>query len=724
MLLDPISVDQTNKDLGGVTVTAQKPFVETKIDRTVVNVDESPTSVGATALDILEKSPGIMVNHDGLISLRGKEGVIVMMDGKQTFLSPADLTNLLRNTPASALDQIEIMTNPSSKFDAAGNSGIINIKTKKGRAAGFNGSVMIGATTSIYNLDGKTLFIPKSQNSINFNYRKNKINFFGNYNPNFFRGRNTMHFDTRFLNNDKELTGYGTTDTRFIFRGDNHTLKLGLDVFANKKNVFGVVVSGFTFLGRPKPTTVADLFSATGQLENRLVSFTENQFRFKNFTGNANWKHNFDSVGKELTMDFDYVKYSSETDMVLTTNYYDGNLQSTGRTFLKGNLPSEIDIYSFKTDFVMPVKDGRFEAGVKISYVNNDNLVDYERSFDEQTWERDNIRSNHFIYKENINAGYVTYNKKIKKWTVQGGLRVENTIGEGHQIISNTKFRRDTTNFFPTAFVSYALSDKNTFTVNYGRRITRPNYQDLNPFIFFLDTLSYRKGNIYLKPQLTHNVELTHAFKGKFITTLNYNHTDNVISQIVKPESGFSKIRFLTVDNVASFRNIGIALTTPVTIAEWWNTNIFTNVFNNRFKGVVDTFAVDVAFTSFSINVTNNFTIAKGFTAELSGFYRHKGLNNLSIAEPVYQMGFGLQKQIMKTKGTIRLNVRDPFAWQVFRGLNKYGLTDADYSIRPDIRQVTATFTWRFGGNGQNNQPRRRAGSSEDEQGRAGQGNQ
>jgi outer membrane cobalamin receptor len=721
--LPPFTLTAIEKGLSGVTITAQKPFVETKIDRTVVNVDASPTSAGATAMEVLEKSPGIIVNGEGQISLRGKEGVIVMMDGKPTFLSPTDLANLLRNMPASALDQIEIMTNPSSKYDAAGNSGVINIKTKKGRAGGFNGSIMVGATTSIYNLDGKTYFIPKSQNSINFNYRKNKLNFFGNYNPNYFRGRNTMQFESRLINNRMETIGFGKTETRFRFGNFNQTAKLGLDWFANKKNVFGVVISGFDFDGHPEPSTVAELYKPNRELRQRLLSYTDNNISFRNFTANINWKHSFDSTGRELTMDADYSIFRNETRMLLTTDYYDSSLMYKGQTFLRGFLPTSIDIYSFKADYVQPFKNGRFEAGIKISYVNNDNLVDYDRSFIKDQWERDIIRSNHFLYKENINAGYINFSKQVKKWSFQAGLRVENTIGEGNQVTTKTKFRRDTTNFFPTAYLSYAANQKHTVTLSYGRRINRPNYQDLNPFIFFLDTLSYRKGNIFLKPQLSHNMELSHSFMGKFVTTFNFNQTDNVISQIIKPENDTSLIRFLTVDNVAKFWNYGLAITAPFKINKWWNLNIFGNVFNNRFKGVVDTFNVDLSKTSFSINITNSFTISKGFTAEISGFYRYKGLNNLSIGDPVYRMAFGLQKQVMKGKGTVRLNVVDPFAWQVFTGFNRYALVDGTYSFRPDIRQVTATFTWRFGSNGQNNQPRNRTTSSQEEQNRVGQGN-
>jgi Outer membrane cobalamin receptor protein len=213
LLLESVVMTPAAKGLGEGVVTAKKPFIETKIDKTVVNVDASPTSAGATALDILEKSPGISVDNDGNISLRGKAGVIIMMDGKLSYLSAADLTNLLKNMPASALDQIEIMTNPSSKYDASGNSGVINIKTKKGKNAGFNGSVMVGFTSSIYKPRTALYFIPKSQNSINFNWRKNKLNFFGNYNPNMFRGRNTLTFENKFIDKDGVITGYNNTET-------------------------------------------------------------------------------------------------------------------------------------------------------------------------------------------------------------------------------------------------------------------------------------------------------------------------------------------------------------------------------------------------------------------------------------------------------------------------------------------------------------------------------
>ncbi|MGZ3952532.1 MAG: TonB-dependent receptor domain-containing protein, partial [Flavisolibacter sp.] len=712
------SLKQAPANMSNVTVTARKPFVETKLDRTIVNVDASPTNAGSTAMDVLEKSPGIMVNNDGSISLLGKQGVIVMIDGKPTYLSPSDLANMLKNMPASALDQIEIMTNPSAKYDATGDSGIINIKTKKGMNNGFNGNFMLGATTSIYNMDGKLYFKPKSQNSFNFNYRRYKFNFFGNYNPNFFRGMNVLDINAKQINSQGELKGYTDQQTRFKFGNFNQNLKLGVDFFADSKNVVGVVASGFLFNGHPTPITVNNIRNLDHSLRYQLVSSTDNDISFKNFTGNFNWKHSFDSKGHELTADFDYVKYANTSDMLLTTDTYDQNLQFQSTSQLKGHLPSDIDIYSLKSDYTRPIKNGRVEAGFKSSYVQNDNLVDYQLSKG-TGWVPDDIRSNHFIYQENINAAYHSVNQQVKKWSLQGGLRVENTNSKGNQLTSKTEFSRNRTDLFPTAFVSYAADKNNQFTISYGRRITRPNYQDLNPFIFFLDTLTFRQGNIYLTPQYTNNFELKHAFKGKWITSFNYSQTNDMISQVIIPvEGGDGTVKKLTPDNVASFRNIGVSITAPVRVTKWWNLNLFTNVYNNHYNGIIDSTPVELQYTSFTANLTNSFTLPKGLAGELSGFYRHTNIDGLTKMEPIYQMSLGLSKPVMKGKGTVRLNVRDPFAWQKFEGYNKYANVDNHFISRPDVRQVTATFTLRFGK--QMQQQQRRSGSSQEEQSRVG----
>jgi len=363
---------------------------------------------------------------------------------------------------------------------------------------------------------------------------------------------------------------------------------------------------------------------------------------------------------------------------------------------LKGHLPSNIDIYSFKSDYVHPLKNNmKIETGIKSSWVKNNNVVDYTR-FDDNDWIPD-TRSNHFIYEENINAVYVNVNKKFNdKWSAQAGLRAENTNTKGRQVMNDSSFVRHYTNLFPTAFLSYALNKNNQLTLSYSRRVNRPDYEDLNPFTYFLDSLTYRKGNPYLLPQFTHNIELSNAFKGKYIATISYSRTTDVISEIIRQDTE-KKITYATTENINTFRNIGLSVTAPFKWTEWFNTNLFANVYNNHYKGVYNASVLDLSYTAYMVNIINTFNITKGFSAELSGFYRSKTVDQLIVMNDMYQMSIGLQKTIMREKATVRLNVRDPFGWQKFGGYMRYGDVDVTIRNRWDSRQVSASFTYRFG---------------------------
>ena len=722
-----------SKSLGAVTVTTTKPLIEQKIDRMVVNVDASPSNAGATALEVLEKSPGVTVDNDGNISLKGKQGVIVMMDGKPTYLSAADLANVLRNLPASALDRIEIMTNPSSKYDAAGNSGIIDIKTKKSKIKGSNGNIAVGNTSSLFKTNGKEEILWKPNISVNYNYKKNKINFFTNAVYNNRESRNTLDIVSRYYREGHRIDSTDLVTSYFRGRNNNYTLKAGLDYAPDSKNTYGVVLNGFMFRGHPSNTTYTTYETLAGVPFSRLNSTTATKLSFYNTSANFNYRHVYDSTGKELTLDLDYSDYHNNTDQKLATGFFDGNYNPTADSmYLRGNLPSEISIYSLKSDFVKPFRSGlRIEAGIKSSYVKSDNLVNYER-LSIGKWVPDG-RNNHFIYTENINAAYVNASKKMGKWDMQAGLRAENTNTKGVQVIDNSTVKRNYVSLFPSLFLSRSVDAKNTLTFSFSRRLQRPNYQDLNPFTFFLDSLSYRQGNPYLTPQFSYNYELSHNYKGKLITTLNYTNTTDVISNIINRKRGANDeiIGFLTSDNIASLTNAGIAVTAPLKLKKWWSVNLYTNVYRNHYKGTyistetgksVET-PLDLAFTSFTSNISNNFTLGKGWSAELSAWYRYKTIEQLSLSYPMAQMNIGLAKNnLLDGRGSLRFNARDPFNWQHYKGLTKYGGTvDIDINNRWDNRQYGVSFTYRFGT--QQNQQRKRSSATEDEQRRVGSQN-
>jgi len=295
--LKTLELTAANKQLEGVTVASKKPLFEQKIDKMVVNVDASPTNVGSSALEVLEKSPGISVDKEGNISLKGKDGVMVLVDGRQTHLSGADLANMLRSMNANQLDQIEIMTNPPAKYDAAGNAGIINIKTKKNKQFGYNGSVTLGYGQGRY---------PKFNEALNLNYRQGKVNIFTNLSHNYRKGFQELDIQRNFLNNTSKLVeSHFEQQARMLNENISYNGKLGLDYFASKKTTFGVLLSGYTNLSDNTNRNINNLFNPPGSLVEQTRSISSQDEKWKNFSTNVNFRHLFDSTGKEHSSEVD-----------------------------------------------------------------------------------------------------------------------------------------------------------------------------------------------------------------------------------------------------------------------------------------------------------------------------------------------------------------------------------------------------------------------------------
>lgn len=699
-----------DKNLKGVTVVAKKPFIEQRIDKTIVNVDANVTNAGSTALEILEKSPGVSVDKDGNISLKGKSGVRVYIDGRLSYLSGADLANLLKNMQASQLDQLEIMTNPSAKYDAAGNSGVINIKLKKSKTVGFNGSLSSSFT------QGQ---VPRFNESVNINYRRNKINLFGNGSFNVNRQNQEIIIMRNFRDRDtKELLSIFDQQARIRNRRQNLDLRVGMDYSMNKKTTLGILLSGFynpekvsnennTFL-RDKLGMVNAITTATSDMKNR----------WHNFSANFNMRHQFDSTGKELTADVDYSIYRSSSRQQLANHYFDASRNTLAPSdTLMGNIPSAINIFSAKTDYAQPIgRNGRLEAGVKVSFVKTDSDARYD-SLLNNILVPDKGRSNHFVYEEQIQAAYVNFQKPLnKKWDMQLGLRVENTIAKGNQRTTGETFDRNYIQLFPTAYLSYKLNAANTFAINYGRRIERPDYSDLNPFFFFLDRYTYQAGNPQLSPQFSHNVELTHSFKGFLNTTLNYSKTTDLIEDIFDQNEA-TRETFVKKANIASREQIGIAVNAGLNPAKWLSLNIYTNVSNNHFKGFINNANVSISNTMFMGNLNAQISFGKGWKGSVDGFYRGGGVDGVLAIRPIWAANAGVSKSVLNNKGTLRVSVRDIFWSQRFKGIAEYANIDTWFRQWRDSRQVTLGFTYRFG-KGKATAPRRKIGGADEEKSR------
>ena len=711
-----IQLTTASKTLNNVSVSATRPLVETKIDKTVVNVDASPTNTGLSALEVLEKSPGVTVDNDGNITLKGKQGVQIFIDGKPAYLSGQDLVNYLKSLPSNQLDQIEIMTQPPAKYDAAGNSGIINFKTKKNMNNGFNGSITTSAIIAQYF---------KNTNSINLNWRKGKTNFYGNYGYSYWEGFNDIDI-SRSLREDRSVpyNRYVVQHTFGRYSARPQNFKAGVDYFANKKTTLGFAVNGFIDARKFTSSGRANIYDSIQRFVQYNDASSQTDDPWTNVGFNLNLQQKLDDKGQEISADADYILYRTKGKQYSYNYLYNADdTPSEDPYLLNGYLPANIDIYTFKTDYTHPLKnDSKFEAGLKVSYVKTDNDAQYT-VFNSTTnkWENDATRSNHFIYKENINAAYVNLHKQIKKFGMQLGLRVEQTISEGNQTTKEISFKKNYTKLFPTTYFTYKLNDNNTLGLSYGRRIERPSYQDLNPFQYQLDRYTYQQGNPDLQPQFSNNIELSFDHKGQINLSANYTSVSDIINDVLitKKEPGDSNYTtYQTTENIASNKNIGLSVNYNRKLNKWWSLNFFVNVFNNHYKGVIDDENIDVGITAFNTNISNQFTFNKGWTAELSGWCNSRNYYSGAIlAEPMGFFSLGGGKQILKSKGTVRINIRDPFYVMRFKGESdlNHGLTQV-HSVW-DNRRVVFTFTYRFGkANGQ--QPRKRSTGADDEQNR------
>ncbi|MGV3529779.1 MAG: outer membrane beta-barrel protein [Flavisolibacter sp.] len=713
-----LTLSPVSGEMAGVVVQARKPLIETKIDKLVVNVDAAPTNAGANALEVLEKSPGVSVDRDGNISLRGKQGIIVLMDGKQTYLSGSDLANLLRNMPASELNQIEIMTQPSAKFDAAGNAGVINLRTKKSLLRGFNGSINLSYVQGRY---------PKSPNSFTFNYRNAKINFFSSLGYSRFQNFNDQYL-TRTFRSNGQVTSVFDQKADQVNTSENYNARLGLDYNLDNRTTLGVVVNGNYSPRNWLNNGRADIINGTGGLDSFNVVQSENKDKWKNFGVNFNFRRVLPGSGHELTADVDQIRYFSRSRQTSDNyNYFPSGALSGDPFLLRGYLPSDITIYSGKVDYVRPLpRDAKLELGAKSSYVETDNDAQYTRyNANQQQWEADNGRSNHFIYKENINAAYASLGRQVGKWGFQAGLRMENTIAKGDQlgnaVQKDSSFTRNYTQLFPTAFISCDANENNKLGLNYGRRIERPNYQDMNPFQYFLDQYTYRQGNPTLTPQFTHNIELSHVYKGALNTTLSYTYTTDILNDILK-QNDETRVTYQIKENVAKRQVWGLTMTYNKSLTGWWTTSVFANVNYNRYEGIVNNHPLEVQMTTFTANSSQVFRFAKTWTGELSGFYRSTAQETgMFVIRPMGVFSVGLGKQLLQNKANVKINVYDPFYIQKAKVDIRFGNIDAFVKNQWDNRRAALSFTYRFS-KGQNAQgPRRRTGSSQEEQSRVGQ---
>jgi iron complex outermembrane receptor protein len=728
MNIKPVVIDQSKEEfklavitlttpvanqLAEVVVTGRKSFVERRSDRVVVNPDALISNAGTTALDVLEKAPAVQVDPEGAISLRGRPGVVVFIDDKPTYMSQQDLTAYLRSLPSGDIESIEIMTNPPARYDAAGNSGVINIRLKKTKVSGLNGSINLGYGQGTY---------ARSNNSMTLNYRINKLNFFTNLSHSINNTYQDLTLKRQYFSTAGSLQS-SFTQRSFIKRmprGFNY--KAGVDYYANKKLTMGIVVTGVSNRNKEDIHNDAVVRNSNGDIANTVAAHAPRNRSFDNIGTNLNLAYKLDGKSKLLTFNADYLKYRSDQDNSLLNIVYNPNQTIASRTNLVSDLPASIEITTAQLDYSQPFLKGNLEAGAKTSIIRTNNNALF---YDEQpngSFVVNNEFSNNFRYHENINAAYLTYSLEQKRFGFKLGLRFENTEIKGFQYGTpsrpDSSFTRTFNNLFPTMYLSYKLdtADNHVLNINFGRRINRPNYQDMNPFTYPLDRYTLYGGNPFLRPTFSYNTELSYTYKRNYTLSLQYSYVNDLIMETIEQRNN---IFYSRPGNFGKQVSFSASLSGMIPVTKWWKLQLYTELTKNKFTATLYQQNLHNEGTYVFVGPVNIFQISPLWTAELGGNYQSSVYVGQFVTIPVGSVRAAVAKKILKQKGTVRLSVND-FLYTNQPGGNIKGIQNSTASWKSylDTRVFTLSFSYRF--NKGKSLSQRNTGSSDAERGRVG----
>ncbi|MCB0628686.1 MAG: TonB-dependent receptor [Saprospiraceae bacterium] len=707
--LPKLQLNASATELSEIVVAAQKPFIELRADKLVVNVESSPVAAGNNALELLAKAPGVLLDQNNNISLKGKQGVLVMINGKRSYLSNEEVIRMLETTPADAIESIEIMLNPSSKYDAAGNAGIINIQMKKDKNLGFNANLRVGAGMGNF---------PKANGGLRFNYRQKGFNLYGNYNYYFNRNYQNLNID-RTVPFDGGLTVFNQFNHSLREYG-GHSVQVGGDWFIGKRTTIGALFNGRFGTWKEDGTSTANISGNSPWSYSRVNAGGDHDQGWDNYTYNLNFKHQFDDKGKELTVDADYSDFNDNTDADYF-NYFlnNGGEETEAPNLLQSTNYSKVNIKAIKADYSQPIGEkSKLEVGAKSSIVGTDNGVEFLKQLDGE-WVLDDTRANDFEYEETIHAAYANFSHQFSGLLLQLGLRSEYTLSDGFSVTLDERVKRDYLDFFPSVSLSHSIGEKNNLSYSYSRRIDRPSYQDLNPFIFFLDQFTFGRGNPFLQPQYTDAFSVNYSLNNRFVASLSYSHTTDAMSQVLEQEND-SQRTYQTNRNLAMFNNVSLNVSAPFTLEEWWTVRLSATGFLNSYRSPYMDMELKEDQFSYNFYVANNFNLPGKWKAELTGFYQSRFLESIFEAKPIYNVDFGVSKDILDGKGKISVNVNDIFNTRRFRASIHQGDLNLDLVNKNESRRVNVTFSYNLG-NSEVKPARRRSTATDDEQSRVKQ---
>ena len=711
VLVQPIILTENAKQLEEVVVTATRSLIEIKADRTVFNVQGTINATGDNGLSLLRKAPGILVDNNNSITVLGRSGVLVYVDGKRVPLSGDDLASYLENLSSDQIDKIDIITNPGSKYEAQGNAGIIDIRLKKDKNQGANGSVSSSYGHGRY-----------GQGNINAtgNYRNKNFNTFSGIGYNQGTRWNELLFQNFQNGLFMDENNTSTTD----FNGING--RWGTDIFISKNSTIGFLISAQSNQNTRSSDNITMIASQASPEKTDSILSAPNTSASdrKQLTYNINYA--WQSGNKSLNIDADYGRFRNDAHFNQPNIYFAPDRETiVSSNFTSYDTPVKIDIATFRIDYETEALGGKIGSGAKFSNVSTDNGFFFYNILD-NTPLRNDRRSNIFKYNENVYAGYVNYARVLsKQWNMSAGLRTEYTDATGDLTaflaeLDESPVEFNYISFFPSAGITYSLNPANVFSLNYGRRINRPDYNVLNPFKEQLSELSYSKGNKSLQPEIVNNVELGYTLHYRYTFKLAYSLTSNQITRLIGPDPEDPRAGFISWDNLAQQILYNFSASVPVDITPWWNAyaNININYTINQ-ADYGNNAIVDVKAGNYNIYQQHTFTLGKGWKGEISGWYSGPGVwGGVFLFDPSYSLNLGLQRKILNNKMNIRLFANDITFQSGWSGVSDFNGLRGIGQGNWDSRRVSLSISYDLGNS--NVKSRKRNTGIEDESRRVG----
>lgn len=674
------STDSLRKQhLQEVQVKGSRPFIVMRADKIIMNVSESPVAAGGDALQVLSRAPGVIDQGSGNFELRGKK-VTVLVDGRDSRLSGDELKEWLAAMPAGSIDRVELMANPPARYDARG-AAVINIITLKNRNYGMNGTLTTGIGAGTY---------ARYNAGLGLNYRNQVINVYSNYDY----LHNKQYYDLRSLrsldrNNHIRENSWETR------RRNNHSFKAGADYEINPRSTAGIMVKAMLNYRYRQVDTRSVKDNAAMEADSFSTVNTTGDLRIFNPSVNVYYKINFDSSGRQLTLNADYFNYNKDWTDGYVTDFYDAAGNTVQEPYLlRDNSPADNTIRSIAADYVQPLWKGTLEAGVKATFTTTDNNIRWEQLLNEKDWKTDSGKTNHFIYRENIYAAYFSYGHSFGKFDLEAGLRAEQTHMEGVSLTLGQTSNRNQLNVFPSLSALYSRSEKHQYGISYRKSIERFSFNVVNPFVTYVSQYFYYQGNPNIRPSTGHAFELSYTYNNRLFATLSYMRYNQVLTDIYRKDTGNVVVSTYANLSGADVYNASFTYTQSI-LKGWMSTNTFMMTYaryNENNSGQLNNKGMGLY-----VNTNNTFTIVKGLSAELSATWYSPMAFGVYKLKSRYTVDAGISKTILRSAGRLSLNVSDVFnALTTKYDVASFGVTSA-YESKAESRFVRLVFSYRFG---------------------------